>query len=118
MDRLRSLTVWRSANQLARTAYELTLTSPLRRHFVLSDQIRRSAISIPANLAEGYGLSTRPQLVRCLRIALGSAYELRLHLELARDLRLTQGDQIGDAEKLVDETIRMLIGMLKGLTRE
>src|SRR2546422_7737778 len=62
-------------------SYRLTLEPPLSRHYSLSDQIRRAAPSIPANIAEGYGLATRPQFVRCLRIALGSANELRTRSE-------------------------------------
>ncbi len=118
MYKLRSLKVWGAASRLAREAYRLTLTRPLDRHFSLADQIRRAAISIPANLAEGYGLGTTPQLLRCTRIALGSAYELQIHLELVRDLELVETGKSATVEQLADETIRMLIGMLKGLGRK
>src|SRR5256884_9788942 len=89
MRRLESLEAWRAARQLAALAYRLTLEPPLSRHFPLVDQIRRAAPSVPANVAEGYGLATRPQFVRCLRIALGSAMELRTHLELVQELELS-----------------------------
>lgn len=118
MHKLRALKVWQAASQLARDGYRLTLTAPLDRHFSLADQIRRAAVSIPANLAEGYGLGTTPQLLRCTRIALASAYELQVHLELVRDLELAGPGKTESSEKLADETVRMLIGMLKGLGRK
>src|SRR6266576_5986207 len=68
MRQLQQLDAWRVAQELAETAYRLTMTSPLDR--------------IPANMAEGYALSTTEQFIRCLRISLGSAAELRTHLDL------------------------------------
>ena len=117
MYRLERLEVWKAGNRLARAAYQLTVLSPLDRHFGLADQIRRAAVSIPANLAEGYGLGTTPQFVRCLRMALGSAYELRVHLEVARDMDLVANESSESALVLANEVVRMLIGMLKGLQR-
>jgi four helix bundle protein len=117
MRRLERLKIWQVTNVLARSAYRLTMHSPLNRHFALADQIRRAAISIPANLAEGYGLATTPQLIRCTRIALASSYELRLELQVARDLSLTPEEAVHPVLTLAEETVRMLIGMLKGLQR-
>jgi len=117
MYRLQELKVWQAGNRLARDAYRLTLATPLNRHFGLADQIRRAAVSIPANLAEGYGLGTTAQLIRCSRIALGSAYELRVHLEIARDMHLTAQGATDPVLSTTDEVIRMLIGLLKALQR-
>jgi four helix bundle protein len=117
MYRLEKLKVWQAGNALARAAYRLTMAPPLDRHFGLADQIRRCAISIPANLAEGYGLGTTPQLIRCTRISLGSAYELRVHLRIAEDMGLTADGAAAPALALAEETVRMLIGMLKSLQR-
>src|SRR5213080_3618889 len=64
MKQLASLEAWKCANALARSAYRLTLQAPLSRHFGLSDQIRRAAVSVPANLVEGYALGTTMQFVR------------------------------------------------------
>jgi four helix bundle protein len=117
MHRLENLKVWLVANLLARSAYRLTMVQPLQRHFGLADQIRRAAVSIPANLAEGYGLGTTPQFIRCVRIALASAYELRVHLGIARDLGLAGKATTQVTLDQADETIRMLIGLLKSLQR-
>jgi four helix bundle protein len=113
MHKLYSLKAWTCARDVACRVYRLTLRAPLNRHFGLADQLRRSAISIPANIAEGYGLSTRLQLIRCLRIALGSAYELRCHLEIAHRVGLTKPDDYQAALPDCDMVIRLLIGLLK-----
>lgn len=117
MKRLDSLECWKVARQLAGAAYRLTLDSPLSRHYSLSDQIRRAAPSIPANIAEGYSLTTRPQFVRCLRIALGSATELRTHLELVQELELSPANPTADALAQCDRLIGLLIGLIRSLVR-
>src|SRR5256886_11593174 len=81
MKQLASLEAWNCANALARSAYRLTLRKPLSGHFGLSDQIRRAAVSVPANMVEGYALGTTLQFIRCLRVAFGSAAELHCRSE-------------------------------------
>jgi four helix bundle protein len=115
MHNLRELDVWKISSELARDAYRLTMSRPLKSHFELADQIRRSATSIPANLAEGYGLGTRAQFIRCARIALGSAYELRAHLELAADLHLGNSEQLSQTLQKSVRAVGLLIGTLRGL---
>jgi len=113
--RLESLEAWKVARQLAGAAYRLTLHPPLSRHFALADQIRRAAPSIPANIAEGYSLATKPQFVRCLRIALGSATELRTHLELVQELELSPEKPTAETLKRCDRVIGLIIGVIRSL---
>src|SRR5438132_6166666 len=113
--RLESLEAWRAARQLAVIAYRLTREPPLSRHFSLADQIRRAAPSIPANIAEGYGLTTKPQFVRCLRIALGSAMELRTHLELIQQLDLSPAKPTAEAVDSCERLIGIIIGLIRSL---
>jgi len=116
MRRLESLEAWRAARQLAVLAYRLTLEPPLSRHFSLVDQIRRAAPSVPANVAEGYGLATKPQFVRCLRIALGSAMELRTHLEIVQALELfAKPEPVSEALQRCERLIGLLIGLIRSL---
>ncbi len=116
MRRLESLEAWRAARQLAALAYRLTLEPPLSRHFPLVDQIRRAAPSVPANVAEGYGLATRPQFIRCLRIALGSAMELRTHLELVQELELSaEPKPVTEALQQCERLIGLIIGLIRSL---
>ena len=113
--RLESLEAWKVARQLAGAAYRLTLHPPLSRHFALADQIRRAAPSIPVNIAEGYSLATKPQFVRCLRIALGSATELRTHLELVQELELSPEKPTAETLKRCDRVIGLIIGVIRSL---
>ncbi len=96
-------------------AYQLTLEPPLSRHYSLTDQVRRAAPSIPANIAEGYGLATKPQFIRCLRIALGSAMELRTYLDLIQQLELSPAMKTGELLEQSDRLIGLLIGLIRSL---
>ena len=118
MHRFRSLDVWKVATELSRNTYRATMTPGFRGHYPLADQIRRAAISIPANLAEGYGLGTRAQLIRCARMALGSAYELECHLALAAELNLLSRESSTELPDLTKRSISLLIGLLRGLDRQ
>ena len=115
MRQLESLDAWRAAQELAETAYRLTMTSPLDKHFALMDQIRRAAVSIPANMAEGYALSTTEQFIRCLRISLGSAAELRTHLDLVRRLELAEQETTAQVISLCTRVISLVVGLLRKL---
>ncbi|PYP52166.1 MAG: hypothetical protein DMD45_05450 [Gemmatimonadetes bacterium] len=115
MRQLESLDAWRTAQELAEAAYRLTMTSPLDRHFGLIDQIRRAAVSVPANMAEGYALSTTAQFIRCLRISLGSAAELRTHLDLVRRLKLADDEATTQAVDLCTRVVSMVVGLLRKL---
>src|SRR5207245_1361965 len=115
MKQLASLEAWKCANALARSAYRLTLKKPLSSHFGLSDQIRRAAVSVPANMVKGYALGTTIQFIRCLRIALGSAAELHCHLEIARDLGLVMQSAVEPELHLALRVVRLLVGLLRKL---
>ncbi|MBI4503056.1 MAG: four helix bundle protein [Gemmatimonadetes bacterium] len=118
MQSLGTLKAWTHAKDVARAAYRATMQQPLRRHFGLADQIRRAAASIPANIVEGYALGTPRQLVRCLRIAFGSACELAWHIELAAEMELLDPTEQKRLQEDTDLLIKLLIGLLKRLTRK
>ena len=117
MRQLESLDAWRIALDMAHSAYQLTLDRPLRTHFKLADQIRAAAVSVPANIAEGYALGSTVQFIRCLRIALGSAAEIRSHLELTRRLRLAPDKETAAAIAQAMRVISVLVGLLRALQR-
>jgi four helix bundle protein len=115
VKKLGSLRAWTCGKVLARSAYKLTLTPPLSRHFDLADQVRRAATAIPANIAERYALATTLQFLRCLRIALGSATELLTHLDLVRDLELAPSAAVEEVRRVCDEEISRLVGLIRSL---
>src|SRR5206468_7800270 len=91
MQDFRELRVWNTAHELTLAAYQITRGFPKSELYGLTSQIRRSAASICANIAEGCGRGSRRDFARLLQIARGSASELEYHLILAADLRLVDG---------------------------
>jgi four helix bundle protein len=92
MGDYQKLDVWKLARVLAGTAYRLTAQFPPDERFGLTSQIRRAAVSIMSNLAEGCGRNRDSELARFTWIALGSATELESHLILATDLGFVTSD--------------------------
>ena len=78
--------VWQTARTLATEVYRISELGPFRRDRALQDQVRRAAVSIPSNIAEGHQRKYRKDFARFLTIALGSAAELRTQLYIAGDL--------------------------------
>ncbi len=116
-DGYRELRVWQRAKELAVTVYTLSASGPLSRDFGLRDQIRRAAVSIPSNIAEGDERDTNKDSVRFLYIAKGSLAELRTQLEIARDidaLDVTRSDQL---EAACAEIGRMLGSLIKARSK-
>ncbi len=88
MQDFHDLKVWEKAHQLTLDVYKATRDFPREEQFGLTSQLRRAASSIPANIAEGCGRNTGPELRRFLEIAMGSASEVEYHILLARDLSM------------------------------
>jgi four helix bundle protein len=103
---------------LALEVYRVTLRFPKDELYALTSQMRRSAVSIPANIAEGCGRDGEAELARYLRIAMGSASELEYHLLLAGDLKLLPPSEHPETERQVIEVKRMLTGLIKKLRAE
>ncbi len=113
MRDFRELKVWGKAHQLALAVYEVTAAFPRQELYGLTSQIRRCASSIPANIAEGCGTSSRTEFARYLQLAMGSASELDYH---ARDLKMLQAQKYEQLAPNVTEVKRMLapfIGKLR-----
>ncbi|MBW3629945.1 MAG: four helix bundle protein [Gemmatimonadetes bacterium] len=111
-----SLEVWEKAHELTLLVYQLTGSFPKSELFGLTSQMRRSAASVPANLAEGCGRNSDRELARFGRIALGSANELGYHLLLARDLGLLSDRDYALASGEAARVKRMLASLTKRLT--
>src|SRR5271163_1861060 len=112
MQDFRNLEVWSKAHKVALEAYRLTEDFPRSEMFGLSSQMRRSASSIPTNLAEGCG-RTQPELGRFVQIAFGSACELEYQLLLALDLGFLAPESYSSVNAKVIEVKRMLNALLK-----
>jgi four helix bundle protein len=113
----RDLKVWQRAMQLSVAIYELTRDFPKEEQYGLTAQIRRAAISIPSNIAEGQGRLGAPEFRHFLAIARGSNCELQTQLELARGLNLGKPRLIDEAEALSNEIRKMLFSLLDSLKK-
>ena len=115
MRDFRELQVWRKGHHLVLDVYRATSGFPREELYGLTSQVRRSAASIPANLAEGCGRGGDPELARFMQIAMGSASELEYHLLLARDLNHLDNDVYVELEQKVKEVKRMLAPFINRL---
>lgn len=113
MKNFRDLKVWEKAHSLALGCYGATSSFPKQEIFGIVSQIRRSASSIPANIAEGCGRRGNAELHRFLQIAMGSASELEYHLLLSRDLNFLKTDLYDHLQTQVTEIKRMLAALIR-----
>ena len=104
----RDLVVWKRSMELVAEVYSLVKHLPKEETFALSDQIRRAAVSIPSNIAEGNGRASTKDYARFLSMARGSKYELETQLLICVDLQYLTPDQISKAMLLSEENGRML----------
>jgi four helix bundle protein len=115
MKDFRNLQVWRKAHEFALSAYKATAMFPKHERFVLTAQIRRAAVSIPANIAEGCGRRSDADFARFLQMAIGSANELEYHFLLACDLNLVSRTQHQSLSRQLIEIRKMLTGLIQRL---
>jgi four helix bundle protein len=111
----RDLQVWQRSMNLARNVYALTNSFPGSETFGLTSQIRRAAVSVPSNIAEGRGRLTDKSFAVFLAQARGSLYELETQIELAASLGFTDPQQ---AHSLIDEAAQigaMIQSLLAGM---
>ena len=93
-ESVRNLRIWQEGMAVVKETYALTAAWPKAEVFGLTSQVRRAAISVPANLAEGRGRGTNPEMARFAQVALGSLYELDTLLEIAGELGFPKSEQI------------------------
>jgi len=117
MEDFKNLKVWAKAHQLTLAIYQSTRKFPREEIYGLTSQIRRASASIGANIAEGCGRRSDPEMRRFVQIARGSANELEYHLLLARDLQLLTPEEFKDLEARALEIQRMLASLVQRLQR-
>lgn len=111
----RDLEVWQKSMDLVVEVYRLATLFPQEEQFGLTSQIRRAAVSIPANIAEGHGRLHRGDYVRYLSIARGSLTEAETHLQIAVRLGYIKRDQAKQVWALFQEVGRLLNGLIRSL---
>jgi four helix bundle protein len=110
----RDLVVWQKAMNLVEDVYRETARFPVEERYGLTAQMRRAAVSVPSNIAEGQGRrSSDDELVRFLQIALGSLCELETQLELSVRLHLLTAEQMNRLRPASDEVGRLINGLIR-----
>ncbi len=111
----KELKVWQKSYQFCLEVYKITKEFPKEERYGLTSQIRRAAVSVPSNIAEGYGRKTTPEYIQALYVAYGSNCELETQILLSKDLGYIK---VQDTEKLqrdIGEVERMLKALIKSL---
>ena len=111
----RELLVWQKAMDLVIETYALYRLLPKEEIYGLSDQMRRAAVSIPSNIAEGQARKNEKEFVHFLCIAQGSLAELLTQLEICVRLGYFSGNQTAEAENHAEETGKMITNLIKRL---
>jgi four helix bundle protein len=114
----RDLQVWSKAYALSLDLYRLSRTFPREEIYGITSQLRRAAVSIGANLAEGCGRRTNAEMARFVRIAMGSASELDHHLLLCKDLGFLQDEDYKRVLRRLIEVRKMLGALLESIEEE
>lgn len=112
----KDLIVWQKSIFLCKSIYKLTEKFPKGEIYGLTSQMRRCAVSIPSNIAEGRSRGTRKDFAQFLRIALGSASELETQIEIASQLSYLSTNEAQEICNHLSEVSRMIMGLLKKLS--
>jgi four helix bundle protein len=116
-ESFKDLVVWQRAVQLTVAVYKLTSSFPPSEQFGLTNQLRRAAVSVASNIAEGYGRSTRGEYLQFLGHARGSNCEVQTQLIISKELEFGSKQLREQAENFSDEVSRMLVAMMNKLRK-
>ena len=111
----RDLIVWQKAMRLARETYCLVKLLPMEERYALSDQMKRAAVSIPSNIAEGQSRNTKKEFIQFLHLAKGSNSELMTQFLLCLDFEYLKKEEIQKVMNLCTEIDGLLGGLIKSL---
>ena len=115
MHNYKKLNVWVSSISLVKNIYKLTRKFPKDEMFVLTQQLRRAAISIPSNIAEGAGRNSNAQFKNFLQISIGSCYEAETQLIISKELEYISEEELDAISKELDSIMKMNHNLQKTL---
>ena len=114
----RDLIVWQKAMALVTDVYRATESFPAREIYGITNQVRRAAVAIPSDIAEGKGRISKKEYVQMLSRARGSTYEVQTQLEISRNLSFLATDAFEVLEMKAAEVGRLLNGLITKLRRD
>ena len=113
----KDLFIWQRSMDLVESIYRLTASLPASEQFGLIAQMRRSAVSVPSNIAEGYGRQATGEYRHHLLICRGSLLELETQVIIAKELSFVTNNEIKEIEVLIEEIAKMLNSILSKLRK-
>jgi four helix bundle protein len=116
MQTHKNLKVWQRSISLVTEIYRMTRDFPKEESYCMISQMRRAAISIPSNIAEGSARKHTREYVQFLYVSLGSAAEIETQIIISQNLGYILSDKAGNIQAELEEIIRMLIGLIKSLS--
>jgi four helix bundle protein len=111
----RDLIVWQKGLELTRLIYRITRAFPEDERYGLASQLRRSSVSVPSNIAEGYGRNSTTDYIRFIRMATGSLYEVQTQLEIGFAENMISEADYASSMNLCRELEKMLVTLAKKL---
>lgn len=118
MKRFEELMVWKKAHQLVLEVYRVTQRFPVEERYGLINQMRRAAVSVPANIVEGHKRSSRREFVYFMTVAEGSLEEVKYDLRLGKDLHYITDESTRGLCDRTEEVGRMLYGLKTHVNKE
>jgi len=115
IERFEEMEAWKCARRITQLIYQISSEGSFAKDFALVNQIRRAAISIMSNIAEGFERNGDKEFVQFLTISKGSCGEVRAHLYVALDQKYVDESKFAEIESKLVETSRMLSGLIKYL---
>lgn len=115
VNTFKDLIVWQKSMELVTKIYECTTSFPKEEMYGLTTQVRRAAVSVPSNIAEGSSRSSTKEFIRFLNIANGSLMELETQIMIAETLNMLTTDKGGELVKRAEEISRMIKALKKSL---
>ena len=115
MESYKELKVWQEGVKLVEEIYELTRSFPPKEQYSLTSQIQRAAVSIPTNIAEGWGRGKTGEYVQFLRIARGSLMELETQLIISQRLNYIDQNTLSQFEENIEKIGKMINALIKNL---
>ena len=118
LKNFKELKVWQKSYKLCLKVYKITKKFPKTEIYSFTSQMRRAALSIPCNIAEGYGRKTTPDYLRFLYMSYGSICELETQILLAGDLGYLEKENFSVLHSAIGEVERMLKALIKSIERK
>ncbi len=113
MANYKNLSVWQKSMDLVMKIYDMTENFPDFEKYGLAAQMQRAGVSIPSNIAEGYGRESDKECMHFLHIARGSLFELQTQLYIATGRDYISSEQMEETDRAINEVGRMLAGLVK-----